>query len=201
MRRVEDDMVEAAQQTHPTREVVGVFGDAEALEAAAHELLEGGFEPTRISMLAGEKTIVEKLGHKYRKVEELEDDPAAPRIAYRSTQSFDAERNLVFGGLALIGAVATAGAIFASGGGLVVTLGTGLIGAEAGGFIGGVLNDFIDDRHVKPLREQLAHGGLLLWVQTASPVEEKAAMDILARHSGRDVHAHALPAATAANSE
>ena len=50
-----------------------------ALETAAEELLASGFPRARISLLAGESAIVEKLGHKYEKVEELEDDPL-PRI-------------------------------------------------------------------------------------------------------------------------
>jgi len=191
-------VADAAWKTQPAREVVGVFDDAETLEAAAHDLLARGFEPERISLLAGEKAVVEKLGHKYEKVEELEDDPGVPRMAYVSKESYAAAKSFVFGGLATVGALATAGAIFASGGALVVTLASGVIGAEAGGFIAGVLDDFIEDHHAKRLRGQLAHGGLLLWVQTQDGAEEKAAMDILARHSGRDVHAHALPVATAA---
>ncbi|MGA9825201.1 MAG: hypothetical protein WBQ53_10260 [Methylocystis sp.] len=183
------------QKARFTREVVGVFGKADALEAAAHELLASGFERARISLLAGESAIVEKLGHRYEKVEELEDNLEIPRTVYRSKESFDADKSALLGSLASIGAVAAAGAIFASGGALAVTLGSGLIGAEVGGFLGGVLNDFVEQHHAKYLQEQLDHGGLLLWVRTVDGPEENTAKQILSRHSGRDVHAHVIPVA------
>ena len=106
-----------------------------------------------------------------------------------------AAKGALLGSLGSIGAVAAAGAIFASGGALAATLGTGVIGAEVGGFIGGVLGDFIDNHHANYLRKQLDHGGLLLFVQTTNDAEENTAEQILSRHSGRDVHAHAIPTA------
>jgi hypothetical protein len=181
-----------AKEDQNAREVVGVFNDADALEGAARELLAAGFERTRITLLAGENAIVQKLGHKYEKVEELEDNLEIPRVAYRSKQSLDLTKGAVLGALASIGAVAAAGAIFASGGALAVTLGSGLLGAEAGGFIGGFLAEFMDDHHAKHLQEQLDHGGLLLWVRTADDAEEDKARRILSQHSGRDVHAIAV---------
>jgi hypothetical protein len=180
------------EEVRPAREVVGVFSDADALETAANELLSAGFERARISLLAGESAIVEKLGHKYEKVEELEDNLEIPRTVYRSKETFDVSKSALLGSLASIGAVAAAGAIFASGGALAVTLGSGLIGAEVGGFIGGVLGELVAEHHAKYLQEQLDHGGLLLWVRTVDGAEENTAKQILSRHSGRDVHAHAI---------
>ena len=104
-------------------------------------------------------------------------------------------KSALLGSLASIGAVAAAGAIFASGGALAVTLGSGLIGAEVGGFIGGVLGELVEEHHAKYLQEQLDRGGLLLWVRTVDGPEENIAKQILSRHSGRDVHAHAIPVA------
>jgi len=186
-------MTREIEEVRPAREVVGVFSDADALETAANELLASGFERARISLLAGENAIVEKLGHKYEKVEELEDNLEIPRTIYRSKESFDAGKSALLGSLASIGAVAAAGAIFASGGALAVTLGSGLIGAEVGGFIGGVLGELVEQHHAKYLQEQLDRGGLLLWVRTVDGAEENTAKQILSRHSGRDVHAHAIP--------
>jgi len=85
-----------------------------ALETAANELLASGFERARISLLAAESAIVEKLGHRYEKVQELEDNLEIPRAVYRSKESFDAGKSVLLGSLASIGAVAAAGAIFAS---------------------------------------------------------------------------------------
>jgi hypothetical protein len=176
------------------KEVVGVFADAATLEAATEELHARGFDAARLTMLASEAAVVKKLGHKYTKIEELEDDPAAPRARFRSTLRQASEKSMWTGALAALGAAAGAGVIFISGGPLGALFTTGVIGAEVGGFLSGVLADFLDAHQARYLEEQLAHGGLLLFVRTTSDAEEDSAKAALAKHSGRDVHAHALPA-------
>ncbi len=175
------------------REAVGVFDNAEALESAVDELLSSGFNRAEISLLASEKAVEEKLGHKYSRVQELEDDTRVPRTAFLSTASLgDAEGGLI-GGLLYVGAVAAAGVIVASGG----TLATAIIGAVAAGSmgagIGEVLVALIQHQHAKHLHEQLDKGGLLLWVWTRDEDHEQRATEILSRHSAHDVHVHDVP--------
>lgn len=69
------------------REAVAVFATEKDLENAIDALLVSGFSRADISLLASETAVEEKLGHRYRKVEELEDDPQAPRAAYISRES------------------------------------------------------------------------------------------------------------------
>jgi len=66
---------------------------------------------------------------------------------------------------------------------------SGAFGAEAGGLIGGALDESIEQQHAEYLEEQLSHGGLLLWVRISDGDQEKLAREILSRHSGRDVYA------------
>jgi len=177
-------------ETHT--EAVAIFNDAETLEAAVDELLSHGFNQAEISMVASENAVEEKLGHRYTRVEDVEDDESVPRTAYVSTESRgDAEGGLI-GGLMYVGALAAAGATVASGG----TLGAAIVGAAAmggtGGLIGAVLAKFLDDQHAMILEEQLDHGGLLLWVRTRDAEHQKKARDILTRHSAHDVHLHQL---------
>ncbi|MGJ0621346.1 MAG: hypothetical protein ACR65Z_11650 [Methylocystis sp.] len=179
------------------REVVGVFSDGYALEAAVEELLKSGFDLGDISLLAGEKAVASKLGHTYEKIEEVEDDDNAPRVAYAPRESRGAKKGALVGALVYVGAAAAAGAVLASGGPLAMLLVSGVVGAEFGGLIGAVLGEFMDERHAKYLQEQLDHGGLLLWVRTRNSALEERAMHILAKHSGRDVHAHDAPVAAA----
>jgi hypothetical protein len=40
--------------------------------------MSSGFDRAELSMLAAERTVDEKLGHKYQKIAELEDDPIVP---------------------------------------------------------------------------------------------------------------------------
>lgn len=175
------------------REAVGVFADADSLEQAIDDLLTSGFDRAEVSLLAGEDTVEEKLGHKYRKASELEDEATVPRTAYVSTESIgDAEGGLI-GGLLYVGATAAAGAIVASGGTLAAAIAAAALAGGAGGLIGAVLANWVDDDHAAYLQEQLNHGGLLLWVRTMDPEDEKRAVEILSRHSGRDVHVHGQP--------
>ena len=78
------------------REAVGVFDSAETLEAAVDELQSSGFDRAELSVLAGADTIGKKLGHRYEKVAELEDDATVPTTAFVSTEAIgDAQGSLV----------------------------------------------------------------------------------------------------------
>ena len=182
-----------ATDTKSVREAVAIFYDAETLQDAIDELLSSGFGRADLSLLASEPTVVEKLGHKFKKTSELEDDTAAPRSAYVSTESIgDAEGGLV-GGLAYIGAVAAAGAIVASGGTIAAAFAAAALAGGAGGLFGTTLAKWVGDRHADALQNQIDKGGLLLWVRTWDEAQEKRARDILSSHSAHDVHIHDLP--------
>jgi hypothetical protein len=173
-------------------EAVGVFDTPEALQDAIDELLSAGFDRAELSLLASELAVEEKLGHKYEKAGELEDDPAVPRTAYVSTESIgDAEGGLI-GGLMYVGALAAAGAVVASGGTLGAAIAGAALAGGTGGLIGEVLAQFIGDHHARYLQEQIDHGGLLLWVRTRDKAHEKRAVEMLSKHSAHDVHTHKL---------
>ena len=182
------------EETRTVREAVGVFATPERLQEAMDELMTSGFDRADLSLLAAEKAVEEKLGHKYRKVAELEDDPAVPRAAYVSTESVGDAEGGVIGGLMYIGATAAAGAIVATGGTLAAAIAAAALAGGAGGVIGSILAKWIGDHHARHLQEQLDHGGLLLWARTWNAEDEKRAVEILAKHSGQDVHVHTVPA-------
>ena len=92
-----------------------------------------------------------------------------------------------------VGATAAAGAIVITGGTLAAAIAAAAVAGGAGGLIGSILAKWVGDRQAQYLQEQLNHGGLLLWVRTWDAGDEKRAVEILAKHSGRDVHVHALP--------
>ena len=177
------------------REAVGVFADAPSLQGAIDELLSMGFETEALSLLASEEAVEDKLGHKYQKVAEMEDDPDAPRRPYVPRKTLqDAERTAV-GALGIVGALGTAGVVVASGGALGFALIAGGLSGGSWGLVGELLAKFIGAEQAEMVTEQIAHGGLLLWVHCADPTQEMRAQDILERHSGKDVHIHTLPAA------
>ncbi|HEX6008259.1 MAG TPA: hypothetical protein VFY80_09860, partial [Burkholderiales bacterium] len=185
--------VSREQEPRTIREAVCVFNRPEDLQDAIDELLSSGFHRAELSLLASEHAVEEKLGHRYEKVNALADHPTVPRAAYVSTEAIgDAEGGLI-GGLMYVGAVAGAGAIVASGGTLAAIIAATAVAGGAGGLVGSILAKWLGNHHAHYLQEQLDQGGLLLWVRTRTAEDERRAITVLRKHSGREVHVHALP--------
>lgn len=184
--------MENEQKTNTIREAVGYFETAKDLQAAIDGLLSSGFDRAEISLLATEHAIEEKLGHAYRRVEELEDDATVPRTYFVSNEAIGAAEGTLIGAPLYVAAVTAAGAILASGGSILAAYVGAAIAGGSSGFIGSVLAKLLDNRHAQRIEEQLDHGGLLLWVRTWDEGDEEKALDILNKHSGHDVHVHSI---------
>lgn len=175
------------------REAVTAFDDPAQFEAAVDELLNTGFDRAELSLIARDETVAEKLGHLYRRVEDVEDDPNVPRKAFVSEESVAEGEGALVGMLMYIPAVIAGGAAVASGGPLVAALGTAGLAASAGGVVGAMLAEWLGEDHAAYIRKQLDRGGLLLWVNLRDPEHETIATRILKKHSKQPVHVHALP--------
>jgi hypothetical protein len=176
------------------REAVGYFETAEALQEAIDELMSSGFDRAELSLLASEHAVEEKLSHEYEKVRQLEDEPRIARCCYVSRESLGAAEGGLIGAPLYIAAGATAGVIIATGGTMAAAIIGAALAGGAGGLIGGILAKLVGDQHAHHIQEQLAHGGLLLWVRTRDAEHERRAVEILKRHSGHDVHVHTISA-------
>lgn len=172
------------------REAVAVFRTEADLQGAIDDLMSSGFDRAEISLLASEHVVEEKLGRRYVKVAEAEDDPRIPRCCYVSPESVSAAEGGLIGGLMYVGAIAAAGAILVSGGALATALAGMAVAGGGGALVGGLLANLVGERHAAYLAEQLEHGGLLLWVRTWTTEDEVRAVEILKRHAGMDVHVH-----------
>ncbi len=171
------------------REAVAVLEDVGELETVVEELRAAGFAEDEISLLAAHETVERKLGHVYRRVEELEDDSAAPRTAFVSLKELGEREDRVASLLTILPTLIAAGTVVASAGAAVV------VGAAvAGATLGTALSHFMNKRHAEWLQEQLDRGGLLLWVRTPTPEREHQAIQILTHHAVHDVHVHEIPA-------
>lgn len=170
----------------PRREAVALFHDASALEAALAALDHAGFGPERVSLLASCDTVEKKLGHRFRKVAELEDNAAAPRVAYVPPEEAARSRNYLIGALSYV--AASFGLILASSGGLVpmILAATGAGGTVAS--VGAALKWLVGHEHARDYEEQLKCGGLLLWIQLKNHGEAELAVEILRHHAGSDLH-------------
>jgi hypothetical protein len=179
-----------ANEPEGVREAVAVFDTAETLQNAIDELLSSGFHRAELSLLASEADVVSKLGHKYRKSSELADDPSVPRAAYVSTEAIGDGQGALIGALIYIGAGLLMGPVAAGGGTLAAVAAAAALGGGTGGLAGAWLAKHLGDQQARRIQEQLDHGGLLLWVRTWDAEEESLAVQILKRHSARDVHVH-----------
>ena len=167
------------------REVVAVFDDVETLDTTVYELETHGFDRAAFSLLASEKTVVQKLGHRYQQVKDVEDEPGVPRETFFSRISRLEADYLPAPALAAVGALVMIGV-----GSLVPVL----VVAGAGGLLGAALGRMIQQQHATRVEEQLARGGLLLWVNVRNAHEEEAALEILHARGAHDVHAHDISA-------
>jgi hypothetical protein len=172
------------------REAVAVFDEAEALQAAIDELLSSGFHRSQLSMLASEVHVRSKLGDQYRKAEELQDRAGVPRAAYISTEAIGDGQGALIGSLAYVGAGMLMGPVAAVGGTLAAIASAAAVGGGAGAVIGTFLAKVLGAQHAQRTEEQLARGGLLLWVRILETEEEERALRILRKHAGHNVHLH-----------
>lgn len=175
------------------REAVGFFESETALQDAIDDLLSHGFDRAEISVLASVEAVEEKLGTFFDKVSTLEDNPKVPHVAYIAKDDIGDAEGAVIGGLMYVGAMIGLMPVVISGGALAAVLVAGAIGGGVGTAIGATLAGLIGHHHSEYISEQLQHGGLLLWVRTFTVEDEKKAIDILGKHSGKDVHIHGLP--------
>ena len=97
-------------------EAVAVFHDVSSLDAAVEDLRKAGFKRSAISLLASEDAVEKKLGHRYERIEELEDAPDAPRVTYRTRASLGDTEDVIVGSLTYLPAVLAAGTVVASAG-------------------------------------------------------------------------------------
>jgi len=177
-------------------EVVGVLGNETVLENTIDHLLTSGFDQSEISLLANENSVVEKIGHRYKKLASLEDNLAVPRIAYVASENLGVAKGALIGGFLYVGTFAAASVVLAMGWPLPLIMAGGFLGAVGGGFIGAAIANYVEENHANYLQEQLEHGGLLLWVKARDREHISKAVKIMKSHRATNVRSLwcALPA-------
>ena len=174
-------------KTNKVCEVVGVLNNESTLENTIDHLLTSGFDQSEISLLGSERSVIEKLGHRYKKLSSLEDSLSVPRIAYVAYENLGVAKGALIGGLLYVGTFAAASVVLAMGWSLPLIMTGGLLGAVGGGLIGAALAQFIEENHASYLQEQLEHGGLLLWVRARDQERKSKAMKIMKAHHAANV--------------
>lgn len=170
-------------------EMVALFADPHALEAAVQDLLTHGIDHGDISILGREKVVRERLGHRLDDSVAGADQPGLPRRGWIEPESRMQGRGALASVLGYFGAVTALGLTFATGGAAAVAIGAALVGAGAGAGIGTGLGKLFDQRLAREFQHQIEQGGILLWVRLADQPEcEARVREVLARHGAHHVH-------------
>jgi hypothetical protein len=172
------------------REVVGTFHDAGALESAAEALMSNGFDRAHLSLIATEAAVKEKFSSRVTRVEQLQDDPATPRIAYVNRDDLAIGKAALIGGLFYVGSVVATGAVLMSGGALLPALAAAAAGGLGAGGLGTVLASILQSETADKISAEVERGGLILWVRAHQGNDDDLAMQIMRDHGAYDVHAH-----------
>ncbi len=176
------------QMERVVREAVGIFDSIKDLQAAIDALLSSGFHRSQLSVLAAEAKLRSEPEYRYRQADDIKDDPTVPRAAYVSEEAVGDGKGGIIGAMAYIGAGVLMGPVAAAGGTLAAIATAAALGGGGGSAFGTWLARLLGEYHARRVEEHLWRGGLLLWVRTWDPKEEAGALDLLNRHSARDVH-------------
>ena len=185
-------MSEREDDTRKVREVVAVFHDAETLEAAVDELDTAGFAQTSMSIMADANSVAEKLGHRFEPVDVMEDNPNVPRRTFVGKADRAVEESVAIGLPLYVGAMAGAAAVVASGGAVAMALLAAAGGGALGGGVGALLARNIGKAEADRLEENIANGGILLWIAVSDTAAEARAKEVLKAAGGSHVHAHEI---------
>jgi hypothetical protein len=174
------------------REVTGVVRSRDALEKTVDALLRAGVDRADIDLMASVEAVVEKLGGLYAPAEELVDVPEVPRQAFLAREDVTLPLAGIAGILSYIGATAAALGVVASGGALAAAAVAAAAGGAVAGGIGARIARELGREQAKKLEDQLATGGLVLWVRVRSPEREQTAQQILKDHGAEAVRVHEI---------
>lgn len=182
----------AATERIRVREVAGVFRSRETLEAAVDALLSAGFDRANIDLMASVDAVKEKLGGLYAPAEDLADVPDVPRRAFLTQEDVIIPMAAAAGILTYLGAIAGTLGVAASGGALALAIAAAGVGGAAAGGLGVLIARSLGREQGKKLEDQIATGGLVLWVRVRSPEREEKAQRILKDHGAEAVRVHEI---------
>ena len=182
-------MVTKAHARQP-REAVAVFENEYELLNVIEELESAGFDHSDISVLPSIKEVERQIGHQLTSIEDAEDDPDVPRTSPIDMASFGAAQGALIGIPLYIGAISAIVDYTRSGADTGAVVVAGLVGGVIGGAIGLVLASLVRRQHARRIKDQIDHGGLLLWVRTRGRKHEDRATSVITDHIVRHFHMH-----------
>jgi hypothetical protein len=175
------------------REAVGVFHDPASLNGAISDLTGAGVDRAEMSLLAQQGILDGQPAEAYRSTRQAADDPTTPRQAIYADTDVRQGRTLLTSMASVIAAFAASGAVVLTGGAALAAL-AAAVGAGGGiGAIGALVGKRAGDEQQKYLQDQMARGGIVLWVKITDPARESRVCRILERYAADNVHVHDMP--------
>lgn len=171
-------------------EAVGVFETFDSFQKAFYDLRMVGFSRYDLSVLGNDHALQEKFGSAYLSAKDMEDDPHVPRAAFVSEEGIGELEGVIIGGAFFIPSYIAMAATAAAGVTATATAAAVAIVGLPAAAIGVLLARRVHQHHKDYYADQIAKGGILLWVRVSDKKREKLAVDILKGHSGKDVHVH-----------
>jgi hypothetical protein len=181
-----------AQVRQNSREAVAVFDDESELLDVIEELESSGFDHSEMSVMPSLKEVEKHIGRKLASVEDAEDDPDIPRKTPVDMASFGAAQGVLVGIPLYIGAITAIVNYARMGAETSTIIGAACVGGAIGGVIGLALAGWVRHRHARHIKEQIDHGGLLLWVRIRGKKHEETARSVIADHIVRNFHMHGV---------
>lgn len=151
----------------PVREVVGLFSDRAAFEAAVDKLLRQGFQPSDLSVLSSHESI---------------------EAAGREGKPWRDVLVALLGDLKYEGPLVAAGLIALAAGPVGATIAS-LVAAGVGGAAAKELLDEVTSRpHSEDFARALAAGSVILWVAAGDALKEERAKTVLHEAGATNIH-------------
>lgn len=174
------------------REAVGVFRDLEGLRSAIEALHEVGFEDADFAVMTTARTLEQQLGHLYESVDHRASSGMPRRHVYTRRQDAAAVDAFFVDWFDSVGATPLVGTVVASSGPLATTLAAATAREGDGNDLNATLSHLFGQPHARNIADEIDRDGLLLWVRTSEPAQDRRAARVLLRQSGHHVRIHDL---------
>ena len=168
--------------------LTAIFDDVGWFRDVLRSLLAAGFDASDVSVLAPHDALADHFDDRIPSPEQLADSPDTPREDLAREAAVAAAAHAIAEGLSMIGAIGAAGMAYAVGGPVGVATTTG---AAVESSVEGVLSGFVNESYSGRFEQNLADGGLVVWVRVRDAERAEAARAVLAEHGG--AHIHAVP--------
>lgn len=170
--------------------LTAIFDDVGRFRDVLRSLLAAGFDESDVSILAPHQALADHFDDRIPAPDQLAERPDTPREDLAPETAVAAAARAIAEGLSMIGAIGAAGMAYAVGGPVGVAT---MTSAAVESSVEGVLSGFVDESYGARFEQNLADGGLVVWVRVRDAERAEAARAVLAKHGGAHVHAVASP--------